>query len=123
MHLSISLIQPQSFPLQKLVSEQNGFLAYPTEILICRNRFHSDKICDISYANIQGKECLIEKFRNSCVMDEDPSYRPKIFHSSGPLMGQEQELLFTIKFLMIVFLNQIIRGGNCVLSLVLVKLV
>jgi len=56
-----------------------------------RNRFHSDKICDISYANIQGKECLIEKFRNSCVMDEDPSYRPKIFHSSGPLMGQEQE--------------------------------
>ena len=56
-----------------------------------RNRFHSDKICDISYANIQGKECLIEKFRNSCVMDEDPSYRPKIFHSSGALMGQEQE--------------------------------
>jgi hypothetical protein len=56
-----------------------------------RNRFHSDKICDISYANIQGKECLIEKFRNSCVMDEDPSYRPKIFHSTGALMGQEQE--------------------------------
>ena len=24
-------------------------------------------------------------------MDEDPSYRPKIFHSTGPLMGQEQE--------------------------------
>jgi hypothetical protein len=24
-------------------------------------------------------------------MDEDPSYRPKIFHSSGPLMGQEEE--------------------------------
>lgn len=24
-------------------------------------------------------------------MDEDPSYRPKIFHSSGVLMGQEQE--------------------------------
>jgi len=60
-------------------------------VLIGRNRFHSDKICDISYANIQGKESLIEKFRNSCVMDEDPSYRPKIFHSSGPLMGQEQE--------------------------------
>jgi hypothetical protein len=57
----------------------------------CRNRFHSDKVCDISYANIQGKESLIEKFRNSCVMDEDPSYRPKIFHSNGPLMGQEQE--------------------------------
>ena len=60
-------------------------------VLTFRNRFHSDKICDISYANIQGKESLIEKFRNSCVMDEDPSYRPKIFHSSGVLMGQEQE--------------------------------
>lgn len=24
-------------------------------------------------------------------MDEDPSYRPKIFHSIGPLMGCEQE--------------------------------
>jgi hypothetical protein len=59
-----------------------------------RNRFHSDKICDISYANIQGKESLIEKFRNSCVMDEDPTYRPKIFHSSGPLKGQEQEFPF-----------------------------
>ncbi|KAG5513194.1 hypothetical protein PMAC_001564 [Pneumocystis sp. 'macacae'] len=55
------------------------------------NRFHSDKICDISYANIQGKECLIEKFRNSCVMDEDPSYRPKIFISHGPATGEEQE--------------------------------
>lgn len=60
-------------------------------LTVSRNRFHSDKICDISYANIQGKESLIEKFRNSCVMDEDPSYRPKIFHSNGALMGQEQE--------------------------------
>jgi hypothetical protein len=66
-----------------------GYLG--SRVLNCRNRFHSDKICDISYANIQGKECLIEKFRNSCVMDEDPSYRPKIFHSSGPLIGREQE--------------------------------
>lgn len=54
------------------------------------NRFHSDKICDISYANIQGKEALIDRFRNSSVMDEDPSYRPKIFYSSGPLQGQEE---------------------------------
>lgn len=88
-HLSISLILHQLFPSPKLVSEQNGLKVL--NLLTFRNRFHSDKICDVSYANIQGKECLIEKFRNSCVMDEDPSYRPKIFHSSGPLMGQEQE--------------------------------
>ena len=88
-HLSISLIQHQSSPSPKRVSEQNGLQSKVD--IDCRNRFHSDKICDISYANIQGKECLIEKFRNSCVMDEDPSYRPKIFHSTGSLMGQEQE--------------------------------
>jgi RNA recognition motif 2 len=115
-----------------------------------RNRFHSDKICDISYANIQGKECLIEKFRNSCVMDEDPSYRPKIFHSSGVLMGQEQEFdpstllphpplsiflaltLFLSKFCYVYLacrhltldsLNLIMREGNYVLSHVRVRLV
>ncbi|KAK9478873.1 RNA recognition motif 2-domain-containing protein [Lipomyces japonicus] len=55
------------------------------------NRFNSEKICDISYANIQGKECLIEKFRNSSVMDQDAAYRPKIYYSDGPLKGHEEE--------------------------------
>ena len=94
MHLSILLIQCQLSHLPKLALARNGVafhILLPTEDAYCRNRFHSDKICDISYANIQGKECLIEKFRNSCVMDEDPSYRPKIFHSNGPLVGREQE--------------------------------
>ncbi|KAL2312938.1 Meiosis protein mei2 [Schizosaccharomyces pombe] len=54
------------------------------------NVFHSEKICDISYANIQGKDRLIEKFRNSCVMDENPAYRPKIFVSHGPNRGMEE---------------------------------
>lgn len=53
-------------------------------------KFNSDKICTLSYANIQGKHALIEKFRNSQVMCEDPAYRPKIFYSSGPLKGQEE---------------------------------
>ncbi|KAK9463354.1 RNA recognition motif 2-domain-containing protein [Lipomyces oligophaga] len=55
------------------------------------NRFNSEKICDISYANIQGKECLIEKFRNSSVMDQDEAYRPKIYYSDGPRKGEEEE--------------------------------
>jgi hypothetical protein len=72
----INFIDPNpSFPLPMLELEQNG--TSHSDNVNLRNRFHSDKICDISYANIQGKECLIEKFRNSCVMDEDPSYRPK----------------------------------------------
>ncbi|KKA17546.1 Meiosis protein MEI2 [Rasamsonia emersonii CBS 393.64] len=39
---------------------------------------------------IQGKDCLVQKFRNSSVMLEDPSFRPKIFHTgTGPLAGTE----------------------------------
>ncbi|KAI9189709.1 hypothetical protein H9P43_001142 [Blastocladiella emersonii ATCC 22665] len=53
-------------------------------------RFNSDKVCMLSYANIQGKQALIDKFRNSSVMDEHPSYRPKIFFSNGPLRGEEE---------------------------------
>eukprot|EP00833_Pecoramyces_ruminatium_P002315 jgi/Orpsp1_1/1176347/evm.model.c7180000057262.1 len=53
-------------------------------------RFNSDKICTLSYANIQGRDSLIEKFKNSSVMLEDPSYRPKIFYTSGELRGQEE---------------------------------
>ncbi|GJJ75723.1 hypothetical protein EMPS_08081 [Entomortierella parvispora] len=54
------------------------------------SRFNSDKICSLSYANIQGRQALVEKFRNSSVMEEDPSYRPKIFFTSGPNVGLEE---------------------------------
>ncbi len=35
----------------------------------------------------RGKEALVEKFKNSCVMDEREAWRPKIFFSSGPRQG------------------------------------
>ncbi|KAF8933932.1 hypothetical protein BGZ58_006040 [Dissophora ornata] len=54
------------------------------------SRFNSDKICSLSYAAIQGRRALIEKFRNSSVMNEDPTYRPKIFYTSGPNIGMEE---------------------------------
>ncbi|KAI8984143.1 RNA recognition motif 2-domain-containing protein [Mycotypha africana] len=54
-------------------------------------RFNSEKRCALSYANIQGKEALIRKFKNSHVMTEDVAYRPKLFHSFGPYKGQEQD--------------------------------
>ncbi|KAL4789897.1 hypothetical protein BDV19DRAFT_396608 [Aspergillus venezuelensis] len=39
---------------------------------------------------IQGKDCLVQKFRNSSVMLEHPSFRPKIFHTgTGILAGKE----------------------------------
>ncbi|KAG9298308.1 hypothetical protein G9A89_002796 [Geosiphon pyriformis] len=47
-------------------------------------------VCELAYANIQGKKALVEKFRNSSIMDELPEYRPKIFFSKGPSRGKEQ---------------------------------
>lgn len=52
-------------------------------------RFNSDKVCHLTFARIQGTAALIEKFRNSKVMFEAPAYRPKLFHTDGPLSGQE----------------------------------
>lgn len=55
-----------------------------------RKLFNSDKRCSLSYANIQGKDALVRKFKNSHVMDEDAAYRPKLFYSSGINQGKEQ---------------------------------
>ncbi|KAI9307038.1 RNA recognition motif 2-domain-containing protein, partial [Cunninghamella echinulata] len=54
------------------------------------NKFNSEKLCDISYAKIQGKRSLIAKFRNSNVMAQDISFRPIIFYSSGSHQGEEE---------------------------------
>lgn len=51
------------------------------------NMFSSEKVLQMSYANYQGKEALVEKFKNSCIMDEREAWRPKIFYSSGPEQG------------------------------------
>ncbi|CAJ0750717.1 3173_t:CDS:10 [Entrophospora sp. SA101] len=48
-----------------------------------------DKRCELSYANVQGKKALIEKFKSSRVMDEQPEYRPMIFYTKGPFAGFE----------------------------------
>jgi hypothetical protein len=41
--------------------------------------FRSIKAAEISYATIQGREALIQKFRNSSVMQETPFCRPRLF--------------------------------------------
>ncbi|KAI9891320.1 MAG: hypothetical protein M1814_002833 [Vezdaea aestivalis] len=54
------------------------------------NVFNSDKVAEVSYATIQGSDCLVNKFRNSSVMLENPLYRPKLFRTGdGPHAGQE----------------------------------
>lgn len=42
----------------------------------------------MSYANYQGKDALVDKFRNSAVLNERPEWRPQLFHSHGPNRGQ-----------------------------------
>ena len=37
----------------------------------------------MSYANIQGLDALVTKFRDSQVMLEEESYRPKLFNQKG----------------------------------------
>ncbi|KAH7925541.1 hypothetical protein BV22DRAFT_1011012 [Leucogyrophana mollusca] len=55
------------------------------------NIYSSEKVLQMSYANYQGKEALVEKFKNSCIMDEREEWRPKIFYSEpGPNQGKPE---------------------------------
>lgn len=53
-------------------------------------KFNSDKVCEITYARIQGKHNLIQHFQNSSLMSEDKKCRPIIFHSDGPFIGEQE---------------------------------
>ena len=55
------------------------------------NRFGSDKVAEISYATIQGRDCLIQKFRNSSVMLEHPTFRPKLYTTGDRINGGDEE--------------------------------
>lgn len=46
-------------------------------------RFNSEKVCEITYARIQGKSNLIGHFQNSSLMNEDPKCRPVVFGTDG----------------------------------------
>lgn len=54
------------------------------------NHFNSEKVATLCFANVQGREALIQKFRNSSVMLEDPSFRPKLFYTFGSRAGEEE---------------------------------
>jgi hypothetical protein len=49
--------------------------------------FNSDKICDITYARIQGKSAMLKRFENSALMEKDEEYKPLVFASHGPDKG------------------------------------
>jgi len=43
------------------------------------SKFNSEKVCQLTYARIQGRDDMIEHFRNSSLLFEDPKCRPLIF--------------------------------------------
>ncbi|RFU35802.1 hypothetical protein B7463_g517, partial [Scytalidium lignicola] len=53
--------------------------------------FKSDKIAEVSYATIQGKDCLVQKFRNSSVMLEPEHCKPKLFFTQSDPYGRAGE--------------------------------
>jgi len=52
-------------------------------------KFNSQKICSITYARIQGKNSMIEHFRNSRLLVEDKKCRPLIFNTENPSIEEE----------------------------------
>jgi hypothetical protein len=50
--------------------------------------FNSDKICDITYARIQGKGAMLKRFENSALMEKDDEYKPLVFVSNGQDTGK-----------------------------------
>ncbi|BEI79981.1 hypothetical protein CcaverHIS002_0105100 [Cutaneotrichosporon cavernicola] len=54
------------------------------------NLFSSEKVLQVGYANIQGKVALVNKFRNSAVMDVQEQWRPQIFYSDGAMRGKPE---------------------------------
>ncbi|WWD15844.1 hypothetical protein CI109_100268 [Kwoniella shandongensis] len=54
------------------------------------NLFSSEKVLQVSYADIQGKAALINKFKNSAVMGVIEPWRPQIFYSTGSMKGMPE---------------------------------
>jgi hypothetical protein len=53
------------------------------------------KPCAVSYANVQGFECLVAKFRNSSILEEADGCRPTLFWSdesapSSAMVGEQR---------------------------------
>ncbi|OJT09286.1 Meiosis protein mei2 [Trametes pubescens] len=61
-----------------------------TQLGVKWNMYSSEKVLQMCYATYQGKESLVEKFKNSCIMDEREAWRPKIFFSDGENQGMPE---------------------------------
>ena len=60
------------------IDVQDLLLFAKTKLGVKWNMYSSDKVLQMSYANFQGKEALVEKFKNSCVMEMQVCYPPHL---------------------------------------------
>ncbi|KAJ3259919.1 hypothetical protein HDU77_001578 [Chytriomyces hyalinus] len=67
------------------------FFANSIMALKKRPKFNSSKLPLVVPAKIKTKAQFIEQFRNSPIMLEAEAFRPRLFHSSGPMRGCEMQ--------------------------------
>ncbi|KAK5108294.1 hypothetical protein LTR62_008609 [Meristemomyces frigidus] len=48
------------------------------------------RVVQVSYATIQGYDCLVEKFRNSAIMMEFPDFIPKVFYTADTAPAKDK---------------------------------
>jgi hypothetical protein len=53
------------------------------------------RLVELSYATVQGFDCLVEKFRNSAIMQEFWEFTPKLWYTSDNLNGKEEKFIGT----------------------------
>ena len=49
--------------------------------------FNSEKKCAVTFARIQGKSAMVQRFQNSSLLEKHDEYRPLLFYSSGSDIG------------------------------------
>ena len=52
--------------------------------------FRSGKVCAITYARIQGKQAMIQRFQNSSLLAESLEVQPRLFVSHGVDKGKPE---------------------------------
>ena len=73
----LELISPRADPL---VAPTGGVLFF----------YLFGKVCAITYARIQGKQAMIQRFQNSSLLAESLEVQPRLFVSHGPDKGKPE---------------------------------
>ena len=53
-------------------------------------RARADRLATITYARIQGKQAMIQRFQNSSLLAESLEVQPRLFVSHGPDKGKPE---------------------------------